>query len=112
MDQVTPGGPSYHVPVLTDAVVELMRPVGAGWVVMGQKKNLYLVGAAGEFRFEMLSLCSLRAGAREPPEKLERASTHNDDLTKRPRATDRVKRPEHRGVQRSSRPVAIRKFGI
>ena len=33
MDQMTPGASSYHVPVLTDAVVELMRPLGAGWVV-------------------------------------------------------------------------------
>ena len=59
----------------------------------------------------MLSLCGLRAGAREPPEKLERAWTHNDDLTKRPRVTDRLKRPEHRGVQRSSQTGDEANFG-
>lgn len=50
---------------------------------------------------KMLSICGIRASAREPPEKLERASTHKDDHTKRPRVTDQVKRPEHRGGLRS-----------
>ena len=58
-----------------------------------------------DFLFEFFTLCGLRAGARGAPGKLEHAMAHNDDLTKRPRVTDRVKRPEHRGVQRSSRQV-------
>ena len=86
----------------------MAKRLRAIWDDRSVRKSLVKLQAELE-DFEILSLHGLRSGARGPPGKLQRATAHNGDLTKRPREPNRVKIPEHGDVERSSTEVLTQK---